>query len=101
MLDWLWRQIEQKPAWNEEDSVRLQRIIDFLWHNRKGDTDGIYQQEQDIYWLKSIKDRYTWKPSDKQLNVLHDAAIYIKQSMFPCPKDMLMDLYKQLKKLSE
>jgi len=50
--------IEQKSAeWSEEDSVRLQRIIDFLWYNRKGDTDTIYQQEQDIDWLKSLKQR--------------------------------------------
>ena len=30
-------------------------IIDFLWKNRKGDTDGIYQQEQDIKWLRTLK----------------------------------------------
>ena len=48
--------VEQKPAeWSEEDSKRLQRIIDFLWYNRKGDTDTIYQQEQDIAWLKSLR----------------------------------------------
>jgi hypothetical protein len=44
-------------VWSEEDSARLQRIIDFLWYNRKGDTDTIYQQEQDIDWLKSLKQR--------------------------------------------
>ena len=49
--------IKCNSAWSEEDSVRLQRIIDFLWHNRKGDTDTIYQQEQDIDWLKSLKQR--------------------------------------------
>ena len=46
-----------KPSWSEEDSVRLERIIDVLWYNRKGDTDTIYQQEQDIDWLKSLKQR--------------------------------------------
>jgi hypothetical protein len=52
------KQDEQKSAeWSEEDSTRLQRIIDFLWYNRKGDTDTIYQQEQDINWLKSLKQR--------------------------------------------
>jgi len=49
--------IQQNPKWNEEDSIRLQRIIDFLWYNRKGDTDTIYQQEQDIEWLKSLKEK--------------------------------------------
>ena len=49
---------KQKPTqWSKDDAMRLQRIVDFLWNNRKGDTDTIYQQEQDINWLKSIKDR--------------------------------------------
>lgn len=43
--------------WHEEDSRRLRRIIDFIWRNRKGDTDAIYQQEQDVNWLKSLKER--------------------------------------------
>jgi len=59
------KKIEQKPdEWSKEDNIRLQRIIDFLWYNRKGDTDDIYQQEQDINWLKSFKDRV--QPQSKQ-----------------------------------
>ena len=46
-----------KPAWSEEDEHRINRISDFIWKNRKGDTDEIYQQEQDANWLKSIKQR--------------------------------------------
>ena len=66
---------EQKSAWSEEDSARLQRIIDFLWYNRKGDTDTIYQQEQDIDWLKSLKDRIQpkqeWSEEDEhRINLL-------------------------------
>jgi hypothetical protein len=49
--------IKQEKSWSEEDSARLQRIIDFLWKNRKGDTDTIFQQEQDVAWLKSLKQR--------------------------------------------
>lgn len=52
------KKLEQKCfTWSKEDDIKLQRIIDFLWNNRKGDTDAIYQQEQDIKWLKSIKER--------------------------------------------
>jgi len=47
-----------KPAWSEEDEKRVHRISDFIWKNRKGDTDEIYQQEQDVNWLKSFKDKY-------------------------------------------
>ena len=42
-----------------------------------------------------------WKPSDEQLNALHDAAVYVDKSMFPYPKGILMKLYKQIKKLRE
>ncbi|MBO7730929.1 MAG: hypothetical protein J6S67_00200 [Methanobrevibacter sp.] len=42
-----------------------------------------------------------WKPSDEQLDALHDATMYIDKSMFPYPKGILMKLYKQLKKLIE
>ena len=34
-----------------EDYERLNRIKQFVWNNRKGDTDEIYQQEQDVKWL--------------------------------------------------
>ena len=59
--------IQQNPAeWNEKDSKTLQRIIDFLWYNRKGDTDTIYQQEQDIEWLKSLRpQKLTWNSEDE------------------------------------
>lgn len=42
-----------------------------------------------------------WRPSEEQLNALHDAAVYVDKSMFPYPKGILMKLYKQLKKLME
>ena len=74
----------QKQEWSEEDSERLLRIHQFIWANRKGDTDEIYQQEQDADWLMSIipqqnqydkgyNDGYSaakynqWKPTDKQM----------------------------------
>lgn len=48
-------------------------------------------------WLKSLESK--WKPSDEQLDALHDAAVYVDKSMFPYPKGILMKLYEQLKKL--
>ena len=44
-----------KQEWNKEDSERLDRIYKFIWANRKGDTDEIYQQEQDADWLMTLK----------------------------------------------
>ena len=92
---------EQKPAkWSEEDSKRLQRIIDFLWYNRKGDTDTIYQQEQDIDWLKSLRPQNHWKPSDEQMEalnamILNGGLSYVNQNA------TLIELYNELKKLKD
>ena len=56
-LEKLEKQGEKKPTWSVEDKKRIDRICDFVWKNRKGDTDEIYQQEQDVNWLKSLKER--------------------------------------------
>ncbi len=48
----------EKPIllnWTEEDNKRIDRICKFIWKSRKGDTDEIFQQEQDIKWLQSLK----------------------------------------------
>jgi hypothetical protein len=42
------------PAWSEKDKERFKRIASFMWQNRKGDTDEIFQQEQDVKWLNSL-----------------------------------------------
>ena len=51
---------EQKPAWNEEDEKQA-RQIERIVHD-----DGCTQklQKQIAGWFKSLKDRYTWRPSD-------------------------------------
>ena len=70
VIPWLEKQGEPQHAWSKEDEIRLNRICKTLWKNRKGDTDEIYQQEQDVDFLKSLKTRYTWKPSDEQIDAL-------------------------------
>ena len=80
----------QKPAeWSEEDEKRIQRIYDFLWKNRKGDTDTIYQIEKDAEWLKSPRpDSYKncnsrWKPSKEQPEVGLEKEIEVASKRFP------------------
>lgn len=51
---------EMQNAWSEEDERIYQSIID----------DTVQENQLDskqIDWLKSLKDRYTWKPSDAQI----------------------------------
>ena len=96
--------VEQKPAeWSEEDETGL---ADTMWAVKQART--ITKDENDMgnlwyaeRWLKSLKDRYTWKPSDEQITVLHDVATYIDNSIYPNQKDVLVNLYLQLKKLRE
>lgn len=51
----IWDLVEQ-PVWNEEDEKIYAATIFAL--------AGFMGNEDKIDWLKSIKDRYTWKPSD-------------------------------------
>lgn len=62
---------EMEKDWSEEDERMLDEIIDFF-------ENGTVRLQHDLslyaFWLKSLKDRYTWKPSKGQLECL-DVAI--------------------------
>lgn len=68
---WFEKQGEQKPTWNEEDEDILNNIVVELEAVRD-DLDKISYPTYNrlINWLKSLKDRYTWKPSDEQMHYL-------------------------------
>ena len=51
-------------------------------------------------WLKSLKDRYTWKPSDKQMKALSDINLTGGIS-YAGQGQELINLYNDLKKLME
>jgi hypothetical protein len=86
-----------KQEWSEEDKKRVNRISDFIWKNRKGDTDEIYQQEQDVNWIKSLEQRIRWKPSEEQMIALSEAPGIV--GMFTPRGTNLQSLYNDLKKL--
>ena len=83
---------EQRSVWSEEDEERLNSCLNIIQaKGMMGVTDTINTK-----WLKSLKERYTWKPSDEQmealLNTLHpDDPYYVD----------LSSLYNDLKKLTE
>jgi len=78
VVAWLEKKGEQKPAvWSEED----ERIKDFCIAKIKDELDEIRNDvyghseiisdlkegcRERIKWLKSLKERYTWKPSDSK-----------------------------------
>lgn len=90
---------EQKSAWSEEDEEILQGIWDEI-SAKKYDAKEYEWDTYDKYlsWLESLKNRYTWKPTEEQIKALADALSLAKN----CGEGSAFDLrtlYEQLKKL--
>lgn len=83
----------QKPAWSEEDELMCTSIIQTLKL-----TNGAAQMKID--WFKSLKDRYTWKPSEEQMATLWDAISNLKHDNYEWVS-VLQELFQDLKKLRE
>lgn len=60
------REVEQKPAWSEEDEENLTNCIEAINLN--------YKWDNMVDWLKSLKDRYVWKPSESDILLLERIA---------------------------
>ena len=95
---------EQKP-WSEEDEELMKWSINNLTElkDRFGEEYG--KVGDCIDWLKSIKGRYTWKPSDEQTKALNYVINLMASSESPKENDyyynVFKDLREQLKKLRE
>ena len=86
------KQVEQKPAaWSKEDEKQA-RQIERIVHD--GCTQKLQKQIAD--WFKSLKERYTWKPSEEQMNTLE---YYMHTLVCNEHKEVLFGLYADLKKL--
>ena len=57
------KKIEQNPTWSEEDKDNLYHINALI----KDSSLEVRRQEYLSEWLKSLKERCTWKPSDEQM----------------------------------
>ena len=109
---------QPKQEWSKEDSERLLRIHQFIWANRKGDTDEIYQQEQDADWIMSLNpqqnnydkgynDGYSaakynqWKPSEYDILLLENIASNIRNNVRPFCSEVssFEDIIKNIKNL--
>lgn len=90
---------KQKPTWSEEDEERFQSCLNILQVQTKGFmriTETINTK-----WLKSLKQRYTWKPSKEQMDAMQMAVLYFGHSWVSKEQKLLESLYKDLKKLTE
>ncbi|MCR4774589.1 MAG: hypothetical protein K5854_09570 [Prevotella sp.] len=87
---------EIATAWSAEDMSKVQRICKYLDEAKKYYAD-ITEVRECIDWLKSLKERYTWKPSDEQMTALRrmKAAIAGEGEIYK----PLNSLYEDLRKL--
>jgi hypothetical protein len=92
---------QQKPAeWSEEDKNTLDFLVDYLLDTIKKMPAEEYAGGlgKAVVLLKSLKERYTWKPSEEQLKSLKEV---IDAGHFTSYPNALETLYEQLKKLME
>lgn len=86
-----------KTTWSEEDERMCQETID--WFEKKCFPYALESENpaiESIKWLKSLKERYTWKPSDEQMKQL---GWIVEQNKDNVLDKELMTLYNDLKRL--
>lgn len=84
---------EQQPAWSEED----EKMLDSFLH--KLEVCTLLTNKENMWILdkfKSLKDRYTWKPTEEQMHELENACSGKVWNL-----DYLNSLHQDLKKLRD
>lgn len=95
--------IEQNPAWGEEDEKMMNKCIEYASNIvpvKATKESGLFvdfkripdKKAQD--WLKALKERYTWKPSDEQIKALNHVLLSYIGSWQPELQSLLNDLMK-------
>lgn len=88
------KRIEQESAWSEEDESWFKEL-ELMALSFSNDVSYL---KKFFDWLKSLKQRIEWKPSDEQITVLELASKY-ERVFTPKQIDILIGLKEQLKKL--
>lgn len=87
----------QNPTWSEEDEKMFRNLNSLIYVVRDSDCDSKEKLKLSV-WLKSLKERRSWSPSDEQIVVLELASKY--ERVFTSKQiDILIDLKNQLKKI--
>lgn len=95
--------VEQNPAWSEEDENKMNNLIQHL----KVAYSRCDWLDETINWLKSLKERYTWKPSEEQIKTLEfviesiDNMLRAIGHIDNVTKPQLKEVLAALKKLRE
>lgn len=88
---------QPKQEWSVEDRSKIQRICKYLNEAKKYYAD-ITEVRECIDWFKSLRPQNRWKPSEEQMEALHNLNLtgcisYVGQGQ------TLIELYNDLKKL--
>lgn len=95
---------KQNPAWSKEDE-KMFEFWNLYYDHKVGDMpnkDVVENLEKFRDWLKSLKERYTWKPSEKQMEILqiaHNRIVMMHDSQANEDASMIRSLIDDLKKL--
>ena len=97
---------QSNQEWSEDDERNLQGIIDEIETNKHNAPDYDFATyDRFLSWLKSLKPRNTWNPSDEQMEALEHFVRSIGESGYASPHEnntkLLYSLLEQLKKLRE
>lgn len=90
-------------VWSEEDSRILNAVIgdiqerhpEAMWEINTGNTAAV-STGYIIDWLKHLKERHSWKPTDEQMTALKESC---DEHWEPDGLDPLYTLYQDLKKI--
>lgn len=95
--NWLEKKAEKNSAWSEEDENMMRGILAYI--SCSCAPEGF---EEWYDWLKSLKTRITWKPSEEQMNTLD---LVVSDYYHACTKECdekaiaLKSILEQLKQL--
>jgi hypothetical protein len=97
---------DQKPTWTEEDENILDAITYTVKNSGYKHCIGV-SNEMMITFIESLKQRYTWKPSDEYINALEyfirslGESDYSSSYSYDSKMELLRLLLFDLKKLKE
>lgn len=94
--------VQPKLKWSEEDEEIHRKCICAMRASACGFPEEEKFVEQVNNWLKSLKERYTWRPSDRQMDALGTYIYNPQYFSSPDPRmELVESVYKDLKKLRE
>ena len=92
-------QPQPKQEWSEEDEVLLKLSLENLTELKDRFGEDYGRVGDCINWLKYLKDRYTWKPSEEYIDLINEAIGFF--GAHSAKGMLMMDLRNNINKLRE